>query len=282
MDINKLRELISENKEIAEVLDGCSDDFLSVNSGLILTALDDEGVKPGYKIKLEVDELEGTLNWTYVPAGEETERMAAINSIRSKYAFELPNDDLYLLDLQSDINWIEAKRNLVAKIVELKKALIEQEIERVPGFWLYGPSNTGKTRASIALLNLFAKNGKNVAFVNLSDLTIKTQSSFNTKQGDRENESMVEKARKADVVVIDDIGSERPTPWFKSDVLLPILDYRFKSGKTTIFTSNNTIEKFGNKLKSRSQNPEVEEDINRKIIARISSLTNNEMVKVDA
>ncbi len=273
--IEKIRELIKQNKEIEEVLHDSTDDFIMKNANLILSALDGDNVKKGYKIKLEIDEEEGTLNWTYVPAEQQTKERETINFIKSHYTFELPTDfeSYYLLDLndKTQFQWIEAKRELVAEISNIIQNYKHHDA-RMKGIWVYGPSNTGKTRISIALLNYFASNHLKVAFVNVSELTLLTQSSFNASFADKQHESYVEKARRADVIVIDDIGSERPTPWFKENVLLPILDYRFKSGKITIFTSNNNIEKYSNKLKSRSQNPETEEDTNQKIVSRIKSI----------
>ncbi len=280
MAIN-IREMIKENKEIEEVLQDCSDEFLEANLNLILTALDPDGVKPGYKIRLEVDSEEGTLNWTYVPAGEATEKQAKIDFTKRHYTYEMPNDfeNLYLIDL-NDIEWKESKRALAAEFKRIIAAY-EKPGAFVPGIWLYGASNTGKTFATIGLLNHFANKQKTVAFVNMSDLIIVTQNSFNVNSFDKKHENYIEQARKADILVIDDIGAERPTPWFKENILLPIIDYRFKSNKTTIFSSNKTIKKYENSLKARSQNPEAEEDTNNKIVARIRSLITTEVeVKV--
>lgn len=272
-----IRELIKQNKEIEELLQDCSDDFLEQNAALILTALNPEDVKEGYRIKLEIDEEEGTLNWTYVPYGKETEKQAKINFIKSHYILELHEDfnNFYLIDL-NDIDWTESKRNLATAIMNVTKNFDHHDAF-VKGFWLYGPSNTGKTFATIGLLNHFSNKKQKVAFVNVSDLIMATQNSFNVNSFDKKNDNYIDKARKADVLVIDDIGSERPTPWFKENVLLPIIDYRFKSQKTTIFTSNKSVEKYGSILKARSQNPEVEEDTNNKIISRIKSLIDKQI-----
>ncbi len=279
--IDKIKEMIKQNEEIAEVLYDCSDDFILENATLILSALDPDSVKPGYKIKLVVDEEEGTLNWTYVAHGEESEKQAKIDFVKMHYAIELHDnsDNDYLVDLD-DLRWTEGRRILASEFKRIIDGISSGE-SLTKGIWMMGPSNAGKTFASIGLLNKFANKHKSVAFVNVSDLILVTQNSFNAALGDRNHETYVDKARKVEVLVIDDIGTERPTPWFKENILLPIIDYRFRSGKTTVFTSNLTIEKYANRLKGRSQNPETEEDTNNKIIARINSLIEREVeVKV--
>lgn len=275
--IEKIRAMINENKEVAEVLYNASDDFILSNATLILSALDPDSVKPGYKIKLHIDEEEGTLNWTYVAHGEETERQAKIDFTKMHYAIELPTgfEQNYLIHL-NDIRWTEGKRNLAAEFKRITKGLNSNE-SIVKGLWVKGPSGTGKTFAAIGLLNYYAEKHKSVAFVNVSDLILLTQNSYNVSFGERNHESYVDKSRKVDLLVIDDLGTERPTPWFKENILLPIIDYRFRSGKTTIFTSNLTIDKYENRLNGRSQNPETEGDTNNKIISRIKSLVEMEV-----
>ncbi len=275
--IDKLREMMKQNKEINELLQDRSDDFLMSNISIILSALDPEEIKPGYKIKLAIDEEEQTVTWTYVPNSEDNIATSKINQIKNHYTIPLSEDfeNMYLINL-NNVKWSEGRRELVGEIQRIIKNHDLNETIR-KGVWIHGTHNVGKTYITLALLNFFAEKGKNVAFVNVSDLIMATQSDFNVSGFDDKPKNYVELARKAEILVIDDIGSERPTPWFKENVLLPIVDYRFKSGMTTIFSSNKTINKYSSSLKGRSQNPELEEDTNNKIIARINSLINKEV-----
>ncbi len=275
--IDKLREMIKQNQDINELLQERSDDFLMANISIILSALDPEEIKPGYKIKLAIDEEEQIVTWTYVPNSEDNIASTKINNIKKHYTIPLSDDfkNMYLINL-NDMKWSEGRRELVGEIQRVIKNHDLNETVR-KGIWIYGTHNVGKTYITLALLNFFAEKGKNVAFINVSDLIMATQSDFNITGFDNKPKNYVELARKAEILVIDDIGSERPTPWFKENVLLPIVDYRFKSGMTTIFSSNKTINKYSSSLKGRSQNPELEEDTNNKIIARINSLVNKEV-----
>ncbi len=278
MTIEEIWKEIKNNRDVYEVLQDCSDEFIMQNVSIILSALFPNDDNPGYKIKLYLDEEDDILNWTYVPVGEDTIRYEEINYIKEHYTFKLPKDmeSYYLLDINEHVKWNKQMIGLSSLIKKIIGSHENNESVK-QGIWLYGSSNVGKTHISICLLNLFVKRYKlNVAFVNVSELILLTQSSFNASYGDRKHESYIEQARKADVVVIDDLGAERPTPWFKENVLLPILDYRFKSSKTTIFTSNNSINKYSNKLINRSQDKKMEEDTNAKIISRIRSLVSDE------
>ncbi len=274
--IEKLRELMKQNEEINELLQDRSDDFLQANFSIILSALEPEEIKKGYKIKLAIDEEEQIVTWTYVPSSEENLASSKISEVQKNYTIPLSEDfkNLYLIDI-NDIKWKEGTRDLVAEITRmLKNHDLNETVKK--GVWIYGAHHVGKTYYSLALLNFFSKKGKKVAFVNVSDLILTTQSDFSAT-GDNKPKNLIEQARKAEILVVDDIGSERPTPWFKENVLLPIVDYRFKSGMTTIFSSNLTINKYSSRLRGRSQNPELEEDTNNKIIARITSLVNKEV-----
>ncbi len=274
--IEKLREMMKQNNEINELLQDRSDEFLMSNISIILSALEPNEIKEGYKIQLAIDEEEQVVTWTYVPSSEENLTRKEIEKVRSQYTIPLSEDfkEQYLIDI-NEIDWTVGKKELVN---EVRRIIEHHDLNHTvkKGNWIYGGHHVGKTHFTIALLNFFAKKGKRVAFVNVSDLILQTQSGFNSNAANKPA-NLVELARKAEILVIDDIGSERSTPWFKENILLPIVDYRFKSGMTTIFSSNSTIDKYASRLRGRSQNPELEEDINSKIIARIRSLVEKEV-----
>ncbi len=273
--IKFLKEEIKKNKEISETLKDCSDDFLLRNSSIIFTALDKGNISEGYKVSIKISD--DIIEWDYVPDSKDAKLVEKIHQIRKHYNYKLPSDweKFYLIDL-NDVNWTENKREFAIHAKRIIKSI--EENKETKGLWLYGINNSGKTFASIALLNMLTKHNKKVSFVSISELVSKTQYSINNPE---ESYGLLnEKIKKSDVVVLDDLGSERPTPWFKENVLLPIIDYRFKANKLTIITSNSSIKKYANKLKSRSQNPEIEEDTNNKIISRLKDLTGNNEINI--
>ncbi len=278
--IEKLKEMIKLNNDVNEVLKDCTDDFLLENASIILAALDEENIKKDHKIALEIDEEDNVLTWRFVPTGENAKKEAEINEIRKHYTYKLPKawEYCYLLDL-NDVDWTENKRDMAQEFTRMFEAYKKNNMTE-KGVWIYGPSDQGKTHASISFLNNLAKLGYKVAFVSISDLIIKTKNSFSSNSYDGSYNNDIDRIRVADIVVIDDLGSESPTPWFKENVLLPIIDFRFLSSKPTIFTSNTDISKYHNKMIMFSKKNNSEIDVDNKIVSRIRSLINKE-VKVN-
>ncbi|KAF0227478.1 MAG: primosomal protein [Erysipelotrichaceae bacterium] len=134
-----------------------------------------------------------------------------------------------LLNADFDATYAES----IAKIA----SWIEQPSEK--GFYLYGNSGVGKTYLASAVLNIYAKQGLNVALVHVPSLAIKVKQSFDTPDVIDYTMAMIKKAR---VVVFDDIGAESLSGWFRDEILLPLLNYRMEHQKITWFTSNLKID----------------------------------------
>lgn len=270
--LKEIKEAIKQNTEIKKALQGCSDDFILEHASLIYKALADEEVFDGYKIKIWVEDNQ--LLWEYAPVSEKTIKETKIKRIASKYTFKLSIDQekLYLTDL-NDIKWTKDKAAVANKIKRMFKEL--EEKKEVKGFWLFGPHNSGKSFMMLPMLNMIADMGIKVAYVPVNELIVKTQGTF--QNGSESQYDVLNSINDAKVLVIDDLGVERSTPWFKENILLPILDHRAMAGKVTIFASNVSIDAYGARLKHRSQSPETEEVTNDKIIARIRHLVDEEI-----
>ncbi len=278
MDVNKLKELISQNEEIQESLQGCSDDLLMENISLILTALyPEDDVKPGYKIWLMHNRELDSLDWKYVPITEDTINEHKITHIERHYSLKLNSDfrDKYLLDLNK-LNWIAGRDQLKLGFHKIIEAVKNGSIA-IKGLWIIGEHGCGNTDATIAFLNHFANLGHSVSHIGIDELISITQNQFNANPFDKKESTPLEIIRTSDFLVLDNIGVERPTPWFKENMLLPLLDYRSKSNKTTLFVSNGSINKYKEKLIGRSQNRELEEDANNSIINKIRTLVSGEI-----
>lgn len=270
--LEQLKAAIAQNKEINDSLQGCSDELLSKNAALIYKALSGAEVFKGYKLDLWYED--GEIMWDYIPSSPETKKTDRIKQISSKYTFKLAQgqENSYLTDL-NQVTWTEDRAPFSVTIKKLFASLDANE--KPKGFWLQGPNNSGKSFIMIAMLNMLADKGYKVAYVPVNELVNKTQSAM--KGWDNSYVDYLEDINRAQVVVIDDLGVERSTPWFKENILLPIIDYRSMAEKTTIFCSNVDIESYGSRLKYRSQSPETEEVTNEKIVARIRHLIDKEI-----
>ena len=123
------------------------------------------------------------------------------------------------------------------------------------GKGLYFYSNTkgsGKTRLAVSLGNVLLKNLKQqVKFITCSDLLKEIKNTYN-KDSKYSESQLVDSINKVNILIIDDIGVERPTPWV-NEMLFNVLDNRMKYNKITIFTSNCNVEELEHdeRLKSR-------------------------------
>lgn len=270
--IKEIKEAIENNEEIKKALQGCSDDFILEHASLIYKALSDTEVFDGYKMKISVEG--DRLEWDYEPTTENTKREKLQREIIKKYTYELPQgqDKLYLIDL-NQITWTKDK----APFAAIGKNLINyfKANKPVKGCWLYGKSNSGKTFASIALLNTLSRKGVTVAYSNISFLVSKVNKTMSTWE--ESYSSIITSLNKADLLVIDDFGVQKTTSWFNENILLPILEYRSMSNKTTIFTSNVSLDELKNKMEFRVEFNKDDMEINEKLLSKVKQLINEEI-----
>jgi len=90
------------------------------------------------------------------------------------------------------------------------------------------------------LANSLVKKGEKVAFVKVTDFFNRMRSYFNSDSGQIDRD--VSSLKKADYLILDDIGSEAVSEFVRDDILFRILDYRLDHSLMTLFTSNLTKE----------------------------------------
>lgn len=105
------------------------------------------------------------------------------------------------------------------------------------GLFIHGDMGVGKTYMCMALANSLVLEGKRVAFVKVN--TFVNEMRYINKV-DGTYDSILDKLKKVDYLILDDIGSESVSEFSRDDLLFNILDYRMEEKKITIFTSNLT------------------------------------------
>jgi DNA replication protein DnaC len=122
------------------------------------------------------------------------------------------------------------------------KKRVQQFIDEWPnaekGLLLAGPCGSGKTHLAVATLNEIIRSGKpgRVMFANFSDLIQDIQSSFDSDHVPTKGE-LLEPLLDAELLVLDELGMRKPTDWVK-DILYHLINSRYTSARTTIFTTN--------------------------------------------
>lgn len=132
----------------------------------------------------------------------------------------------------------------------LKKQLIElvenyRYGDSQNGLWIHGKVGIGKTYMISAMANALASKGAGVVFVNwLNTITQITDSYSYRKHESHEKEYQINKLSKAEILIVDDIGTEKSSQHNLKDVLYQILENRTNALKPTFFTSNYSIAEY--------------------------------------
>jgi len=137
------------------------------------------------------------------------------------------------------------------------------------GFYLCGPSGVGKTYLAAAVCNHFAKQGQTVALVHVPNLSLNLKANMHD---DDFVDDMMGKMKRAKLLVLDDLGAESLSSWFRDEILLPLLNYRMEHAKMTWFTSNLKLDDLKEHLRFNQKGQDDELKATR-LMERIKSLS---------
>lgn len=106
------------------------------------------------------------------------------------------------------------------------------------GLYLAGPFGVGKTYMMGALANELSENGIETTLVNVPTYSAEIKQAIATNTVEAKLVSL----KNTPILVLDDIGAEMNSAWFRDEVLMVILQYRMLQELPTFFTSNFTID----------------------------------------
>ena len=142
---------------------------------------------------------------------------------------------------------------------EAIRAVCKEIVKNPADLVLSGSPGTGKTHLAAAIVRELILAGKVfriydprhaiVEFITVPDLFLKLRQSFNDAEAENESE-ILSRLSKIALLVLDDLGSEKPTEWAIT-TLYTIIDARYREMKPTIVTTNLSLEKIGSQLHDR-------------------------------
>lgn len=204
--------------------------------------------------------VDNELIFNYKTCKYKNKLLDEIEYLKDSYVFSVSKDviNAKMKDIYTD------DKNRVEIIKWMTKFIKDyREGKKVKGLYLNGSFGSGKSYLISAMINELVKDGKRGALVYYPNFLLSLKSAF----GKDFNEQF-EYAKNADLLLLDDIGTENVTPWSRDEILASLLQYRMEEGLPTFFTSNLNLEELEAHLSTDSK--KVDKLKAKRIIERIS------------
>lgn len=115
------------------------------------------------------------------------------------------------------------------------------------GLYFYGEPGSGKTHLMAAIAN-YLIHKENVRFITSPELLLSIRKAFGSTVSE---EGLLDQLSKVPLLIIDDIGSEKPTEWVQ-ETLFVLIDRRYTNLMPTLFTSNYSLDELKDRLGYRT------------------------------
>ena len=152
------------------------------------------------------------------------------NEYLKNYVLYHGNDDMKC----RDFTMVDKTNKDSAAVIDVCNTLIKS-FSSNKGIYLCGKPGIGKTFFMNCLGNYYVKKGIKVAFVNSPTLLSDLKNNFGVSGY---SEDILNKLKKCEILILDDIGGESISAWSRDEVFMPILNERMDKGLKTYFTSN--------------------------------------------
>jgi len=194
-----------------------------------------EGARPGSSVS------EPKMVWAApcdCTTGDRTERSVAQARIPERYRhcdfdnFETDNDIEQVSRDQLD-SW---NRSLTKAKLTVQRFAQEFPVGSEHGLLLMGPCGAGKTHLAVSALKEIVLRGHSGLFYDYRELLKEIQDSYNAVSQSTEM-SVLEPVLTTDLLVLDDVGSSKPSPW-ALETVGHVLNTRYNEKRVTILTTN--------------------------------------------
>lgn len=214
--------------------------------------------------------------YVYYPSVEQERLVFSYTACKHKKKLDKDNmyqNNIVLMDMPREILNASMKdiytddKNRLETIKWLTTFIKKYEAgEKCKGLYLTGNFGCGKTYLVAAAFNELAKKGTKVAVVYYPEFLRELKENFDDFSYN------FNRVKKAELLLLDDIGAETVTNWNRDEILGTILQYRMQEGLPTFFTSNMTIKELECHLIGNDNEGKLKA---RRIIERVKYLTDN-------
>lgn len=118
------------------------------------------------------------------------------------------------------------------------------------GFLFYGKPGNGKTFLSNCIANRLLSKMNPVICVSINALLERIRKTY-SKWGQEGEDTILSALSMADLLIIDDLGTEQDTDWSRSKIY-NIIDNRYRNGLPMIISTNKSIEQLKNMYHERT------------------------------
>ncbi|MGL4951372.1 MAG: DnaA ATPase domain-containing protein [Mycoplasma sp.] len=119
--------------------------------------------------------------------------------------------------------------------------------------FISGDFGVGKTFFILALANEMALQNKTSAYILMNNFCLEIMQ--NMKLNNSKQAEVFEKLKEVDILIFDDLGSEKFNNYIHSQIIIPLLNYRFASKKQTFFLSKYNLNELKRIYNSLSSDP---------------------------
>lgn len=135
-------------------------------------------------------------------------------------------------DLQAFNPDSDSRRRIYKYISEFITTMDNKE--ECKGLYLAGSFAKGKTFTLACIANELAKRNIGCLLIYFPDLVVDLKSAIGTPRFDE----LLNTLKSVDVLMLDDLGSEKMTEWVRDEILGPVINYRLMEGKPLFVSSN--------------------------------------------
>jgi DNA replication protein DnaC len=168
----------------------------------------------------------------------------------------------------------EPLNNLQRDALAVARSFTDSYPAHERGLLFTGHCGVGKTHLATAMLReLVLEQGVRAVFVDYQDLLKRIQLTFSRSGGGVTEEEVIGPVLEAELLVLDDLGARRTTPWAE-ETISHLLSVRYNEQRVTIITTNlQDIEaEAGSKEQLPGGNVMLSERVSERVLSRLHEM----------